>query len=321
LKKPLALIASIAAVIALSGCAPSNPADALFAGAQQVCESYTTGEAADSIEVTGAKGAVPTVKFATPLNSKVIETKVVTEGTGPKFTGNQLVKVEFVGINGGTGETFQATAFDGTDAVSQFMAEGGTPDFCHAMSGVREGSRVAILMPADLAHSGQGIPDLGIGATDSIVFLFDVLKVYLPKALGDAQAAQSGFPAVVRATTGEPGVTMPKTDAPKELKIETLIKGRGEVVEEGQLITVHYSGFLWSDGTQFDSSWTNGQPAQFSLTKGQLIEGFIQSLVGQTVGSQVVAVIPPELGYGDSATGSIPAGSTLVFVMDILGTD
>jgi peptidylprolyl isomerase len=172
-----------------------------------------------------------------------------------------------------------------------------------------------------MAHAGQGIADLGIGATDSIVFLFDVLKVYLPKALGDGQAAQSGFPAVVRATTGEPGVTMPKTDAPKELKVETLIKGRGAVVEEGQLITVHYSGFLWSDGTQFDSSWTNGQPAQFSLTKGQLIEGFIQSLVGQTVGSQVVAVIPPELGYGDSATGSIPAGSTLVFVMDILGTD
>jgi len=321
LKKSLALVASIAAVIALSGCAPSNPSDALFAGSKQVCESYTTGEAANSIEVTGAKGEVPTVKFATPLTSKVIETKVVTEGTGAKFTGNQLVKVEFIGINGGTGETFQATQFDGTDAVSQFMAEGGTPDFCHALAGVREGSRVAVLMPANVAHSNQGIADLGIGANDSIIFLFDVLKVYFPYALGDAQPAQSGMPTVVRATTGEPGVTMPKSEAPKDLKISTLIKGRGDVVKEGELVTVHYSGFLWSDGTQFDSSWSNGQPAQFSLTKGQLIEGFIQSLVGQTVGSQVIAVIPPELGYGDEATGTIPAGSTLVFVMDILGTE
>lgn len=321
MKKTFALVASLASIFALSGCAPSNPADALFAGAKQVCESYETGKAADAIEVTGAKGELPKVEFASPLTSEVIETKVITEGTGAKFTGNQLVKVEFIGINGGTGETFQATKFDGSDAISQYMAEGGSPDFCHALAGVREGSRVAVLMPAKLAHASQGIADLGIGADDSIVFIFDVLKVYFPYALGDSQAAQAGFPAVVRATTGEPGVTVPKTDAPTELKVATLIKGRGDVVKEDQLVTVHYSGFLWSDGTQFDSSWTNGQPAQFSLSKGQLIDGFIQSLVGQTIGSQVIAVIPPELAYGDSETGSIPAGSTLVFVMDILGAE
>jgi peptidylprolyl isomerase len=321
LKKAFALIASVAVVFALSGCAPTNPADAPFAGAEEVCAPYTTGKAANSIEVTGAKGEVPTVKFASPLTSMEIETKVVSEGTGPKFTGNELVKVEFVGVNGGTGETFQATKFDGTDAISQYMQEGGTPDFCHALSGVREGSRVAILMPARLAHSNQGIADLGIGVNDSIIFIFDLLKVYLPKALGDEQPAKAGFPTIVRATTGEPGVTVPKTEAPKELKVHTLIKGRGEAVKADQLVTVHYSGFLWSDGSQFDSSWSNGQPAQFTLSKGQLIDGFIDSLVGQTVGSQVVAVIPPELGYGNTATGTIPAGSTLVFVMDILGAE
>ena len=49
-----------------------------------------------------------------------------------------------------------------------------------------------------------------------------------------------------------------------------------------------------------------------------VIPGWTQGLAGQTVGSQVLLVIPPDLGYGDQASGSIPANSTLVFVVDIL---
>jgi peptidylprolyl isomerase len=82
---------------------------------------------------------------------------------------------------------------------------------------------------------------------------------------------------------------------------------------------VHYSGFLWNEGTQFDSSWENGQPAEFEVAEGSLISGFVKALVGQKVGSQVVAIIPPSEGYGDQGNDSIPANSTLVFVVDILG--
>lgn len=319
MKKTFAFVAALAALVSLSGCAATNQADAVFSGVKKVCADYTTGSAADSIKVEGAKGEVPKVTFATPLTSKKIETKVITEGTGPKITGDQLAEFEFEGINAGTGETFQATKFDGTDTVSQYLRAGGKPDFCAALSGVREGSRVAVLFPANLAHQNQGISDLSIGKNDGILFLFDITKVYLPYAVGDAQAAASGMPTVVRATNGQPGVTIPKTDAPKELKISTLIKGRGETVKADQTVEVHYSGFLWSDGSQFDSSWANGQPVDFPLTKGSLIDGFLESLIGQNVGSQVLAVIPPDKGYGNQATGSIPAGSTLVFVIDILG--
>lgn len=51
---------------------------------------------------------------------------------------------------------------------------------------------------------------------------------------------------------------------------------------------------------------------------GSLIKGWDQALVGQTVGSRLLLVVPPSLGYGDKASGSIPANSTLVFVIDIL---
>ena len=323
MRKLLALAATAATLVALSGCAAQNPADALTEGATAVCSPVTEHSNIDQIKVGVDKGQTPTVEFATPLNSDKIETKVVTQGTGPKITGDQLVDIEYMGINGGTGKTFQTSKFDGSDFASQFLKSGTKPDFCGALAGIREGSRVAVLFPAKLAHNGQGIPDLGVKATDSVVFVFDILKVFLPKALGDEKVLPAGFPNVnvVRAADGTPGVVIAKSAAPTSLKIADTIEGRGDVVKMGQTVTMHYSGFLWDGKTKFDSSWDKGQPVQFKLAKGSLIDGFLKAVVGQKVGSQVVAVIPPAEGYGAQANASIPANSTLVFVIDVLGAN
>lgn len=323
MRKLLALAATVATIAALSGCAAQTPADALMQGASQVCTAGTQHASVDQIQVSKDQTQVPTVEFATPISAETVETKVIVEGDGPKIYGNQLVDLEYLGVNGGTGQTFQASKFDGTDFASQFLTSGQNPDFCGALAGVREGSRVAILFPAALAHGGQGIPDLGVSATDSIVFVFDVLKAFLPRALGDEKALPAGFPSVsiVRAANGAPGITIPKSAAPTSLQIATVIEGRGEAVKLGQTVTLHYSGFLWDGKTQFDSSWEKGQPAQFKLAEGSLIKGFLKAVEDQKIGSQVVAVIPPADGYGDTDQGSIPAGSTLVFVIDILGAN
>ena len=323
MRKLLALAATAATLVALSGCAAQNPADALTEGATAICSPVTEHSNLDQIKVSADKGKAPTVEFATPLNSDKVETKVVTEGTGPKITGDQLVDIDYMGINGSTGKTFQTSKFDGTDFASQFLKSGTKPDFCGALAGIREGSRVAVLFPAKLAHNGQGIPDLGVKATDSIVFVFDILKVFLPKALGDEKALPAGFPSVnvVRAADGTPGIVIAKSAAPTTLQIADTIEGRGDVVKMGQTVTMHYSGFLWNGKTKFDSSWDKGQPVQFKLQDGALINGFLKAVVGQKIGSQVVAVIPPADGYGSTAQGSIPANSTLVFVIDILGAN
>jgi len=57
------------------------------------------------------------------------------------------------------------------------------------------------------------------------------------------------------------------------------------------------------------------------LAEGSLISGFLKAVEGQKIGSQVIAIIPPAEGYGDTEQGSIPPGSTLVFVIDILGAN
>jgi peptidylprolyl isomerase len=186
---------------------------------------------------------------------------------------------------------------------------------------VKEGSRAAILIPAQMAHDAQGDPSSGISASDNLIFVIDLQRVYLPKAIGAAQPAQNGMPTVVLAPSGQPGVQIPKSQAPAELKIVDLIKGRGDTVEIGDKVTLHYSGFLWSTGNPFDSSWDSGAPVQWELTETGFIKGFVEALNGAVVGSQVLAVIPPGDGYGDQASESIPANSTLVFVIDILGVD
>ena len=82
------------------------------------------------------------------------------------------------------------------------------------------------------------------------------------------------------------------------------------------------TGWL-TNGKQFDSSWDRDSTIDadlFSDSSGQhqVIEGWQKGLVGQTVGSQVLLVIPPDQAYGDKEQGPIPANSTLVFVVDIL---
>lgn len=304
-------VAGTLLVTTLTGCSPSTN----FA-----CEAFSSGDQVESVTVSDNFGEIPEVSFPSPLSAEGVQSRVVVAGDGPVFTGRNLVQFDFAGYNGGTGELINQSDYTGVNTPTSLFGPDQVPNFCVALAGASEGSRIVTILPPELAHEGQGVPSLGVGPTDALVFVFDLRKVFLEKATGESIAPQAGFPTVVTSSEGVPGVTIPKTDPPTELKIAQLIKGSGELVQKGQLVTMHYSGFLWDSSEKFDSSWDKGQPAQFQVQDGGLIAGFVEAVVGQPVGSQVIAVIPPELGYGDAGTGSIPPGATLVFVIDILAT-
>ena len=91
------------------------------------------------------------------------------------------------------------------------------------------------------------------------------------------------------------------------------------MVEAGQTVTVQYTGVIWDTGKKFDSSWDRGQPIDFGIGTQQVIAGWDEGLVGQTVGSQVLLVVPPDKGYGTAGSPpKITGTDTLVFVVDIL---
>ena len=129
---------------------------------------------------------------------------------------------------------------------------------------------------------------------------------------------QGRLPTIVFDDAGIP-VMAPVASAPPEvISVQTLQAGDGNVVAAGDHVTVDYAGFLWSDATQFDSSYDTGTSVSFSLN--QVIAGWRYGLAGSKVGDRVLVVIPPDYGYGDEDADAIPGGSTLVFVVDILDT-
>ncbi len=127
----------------------------------------------------------------------------------------------------------------------------------------------------------------------------------------------STLPQITRDGSGAPAVDFASAAMPEGLVVEILEPGDGAAVAEGQSITVHYTGWLW-DGAKFDSSWDRGEPISFVIARGSLIDGWVDGLVGQPVGSKVLLVVPPEAGYGHRPMGPIPAGSTLVFAVDVI---
>jgi FKBP-type peptidyl-prolyl cis-trans isomerase len=320
LRKLLSITLILVSAVSMSGCAPASQAD-LVSQLKPICKTYTTGSALDSLTANTDLKKMPETKFTPGVTSSKIETKIITEGTGPKLVGNQLIYMEYEGLNGGTGKAFQASKHDGTDTVVQYLKKDAQPNFCDALTGVKVGSRVAILFPPKLAHAGNGVPSLNIGKTDSIVFVLDVKSAALPYAVGSNQPAQNGFPSVVFAPDGTPGFTFAKAAAPSKYESEKLIVGNGETIKEGDTVTLNYSGIVYGGNATFDSSWSKGQPAQFTITKTSMISGFYKAVIGAKVGDRIVAIIPPSEGYGATATGSIPPNSTLVFVIDLLYTE
>ena len=190
--------------------------------------------------------------------------------------------------------------------------------------GERVGSRVMIAIAPKEGMATQLASD-AIKKNDTLLFIVDVHGAHEPlkRATGTAVAPVDGLPTVKLAKNGAPTITMPKADAPGSLVVQPLIKGDGPVVQAGQTITVHYTGAIWDSGKVFDSSWKAGDPVQFPIGAGAVIKGWDDGLVGQTVGSQVLLAIPPDLGYGSAGNtkAGIKGTDTLVFVVDILDAE
>ncbi|MEP7021625.1 MAG: FKBP-type peptidyl-prolyl cis-trans isomerase [Pseudonocardiales bacterium] len=120
---------------------------------------------------------------------------------------------------------------------------------------------------------------------------------------------------------GAPGVKSKSSVAPKKLAYKDLVIGKGAAATPASSVTVQYVGALYRDGKMFDSSWTRGSAATFSLA--QVVKGFTQGIGGTTgvppmkVGGRRIMILPAALGYGPQANNGIPANSPLVFVVDL----
>jgi len=101
------------------------------------------------------------------------------------------------------------------------------------------------------------------------------------------------------------------------LVVQDLSVGTGSEAVVGRTVAVHYVG-KFTDGNKFDSSHDRGQPLEFKLGAGAMIQGFDLGIPGMRVGGKRQLTIPAELAYGARGGGPIPPNTTLVFDVELV---
>lgn len=300
----------------LVGCTASTGTDAA------ACAAPTADpRAVEAVTVEGEVGTAPEAQVRSPFLPSERSVHTVVSGDGERITQpDQLVLLDLTVYNGVTGERIVGSRYDGNVQNAQPLSawDATFPDFSSAILCSTQGSRVVVAMPYD-AVGPQAAQGLGIPEGGSAVVVTDVERVYLPAADGaDQFTAGFGLPSVVRAPNGQPGVTIPDGDAPTEVTVQTLKKGDGPALTADEVARVHVLGVAWNGRDQFASTW--GQ-APISAAPSRMPAHIAAALEGQTVGSQVLVVVPADQTADDQTAFRAPADTALVYVFDILGVD
>lgn len=309
---PVALVS--AAALLLAGCAGSTSPEASKTPTAEAaeCMDLSSGDLSDGVTVEGDFGTSPTATFTTPLEADELERTVVIEGDGETTKKGDKVNVVVTAYSGTTGE--QAFSDQASIAVGSPMLEG----FAAGFDCVAVGSRTVTVAPAATVYGEDGNESVGIAPGDNLVIVMDVVEIAKPLK---PSSWTENVPEVKFAAEGEmPTVTLPATPPPTELQLKVLEEGDGDVVEEGDSVTVQYLGTSWETGDVFDSSYERGEAATF--TTDGVIPGFGAALVGQKVGTKLIVTIPPQYAYGtEPASEQSPlSGQTLVFLVEIQDT-
>jgi FKBP-type peptidyl-prolyl cis-trans isomerase len=306
----LALVAPIAAAAVLAGCGGSSNAN-------------------DAVKVTGSFNKTPTVTIpAEQATSNLVISKPV-QGTGAvlKAGNTALANLVLYKWSGTTHSLVDSTYSSG--GPQTIPSESSLTGITTALKGARLGSRVVVVLPPKYGYGASGNTSLGITGKDTMVWVIDLLQQYAGNQSASGPQVSSGggaLPSVTAKAGQAPSITIPKNSPPSSLSVTTLIKGSGPKLATGDTVVTQYVGYIWRTGDVFSSTWPstdepNGEPFSFQLG-GQVLEGFSEGLSGVTVGSRVMVVIPPSLGYGPAGGNSsagIEKNDTLVFVIDVIG--
>jgi peptidylprolyl isomerase len=303
------------AALALAGCGSSSSSSSAAASSS---DSYK------SVTVSGTFGKAPTVKIPKVTGAGDLYTKTLIQGNGASFTTSDGAIGNYVAYDW-TGKTSKELGSSYTSGTQSLFVGSLLPGLETALRGQKMGSRVLAVIPPKDGFGTSGNSTQGIGAKDTLVFVVDLTSTF-PTAVTGKQTSNGGgaLPTVAAPAAGStagPTVTInTKATPPTTLQTKTLVKGTGAVVKKGQDIAVQYTGLIWRTGQVFQSSWTQKTPFTTPIGAGQVIPGWDTGLVGQTVGSRVLLVIPPKDGYGTAGSSQvgIKGTDTLVFVVDIL---
>lgn len=298
MRKTSAVLATLSlAVLTLTGCA-SAPS---FAG--DVCDraAASTASVKDSVTVEGELGEAPDVTVYSPVKPDETAFADIVTGDGRAITTTgQTFVIDFTFYAAESGEKLTASAYDGDlsriNNITSWQTQ--VPGFGKVLECATAGTRMVAVLSAEDFGEGNA-QSFGLGENEGVVGVVDVHAVDLARATGALQFNDAkGLPTVVRASDGTPGIIIPDSAAPSEAVTQTLIKGEGAKVEEGQTLIMNSTTVGWDDKKLISTTW-GSDPQVAAAAPG---------LFGATIGSQLLVVTPEQDGAPASAT-----------VIDILG--
>jgi len=274
-----------------------------------------------AITLSGDLATSPVVTVAAPWAINQSQNKVVHAGSGALVLPGSVVRLNYVGVNGRTGEVFDSSFERGQPA--SFSLTGVVPGFAKGLTGQHVGSQVLMAMPSADGYGTSGQSGAGIQDGDSLIFFADILAVSRTGVSGTVGPIPTGLPIV----TGDPlpQVTLPaQAQQPTDLQVVKLITGDGPAVTEGGRLQVNFAEYAWSgSGLTFirQTYGTASGPVYASLTGGTttVVPAWSTGLVGVTEGSRVLIVSPPAQAYpnGNAEIG-VAKGDYSVWVVDVL---
>lgn len=270
----------------------------------------------------GAKfGETPTLSKGKGTPPKELKVETLSEGSGPVLKKGDIAQVNYLGQVWDGTEPFDASFGKGTPFDVTIGAGAVIKGWDQGLEGQKVGSRVELVIPPELGYGAQGSGDK-IKPNATLVFVVDIVKgVSVPASAKGKEVAQENkdLPKVGTNTDGkEVAVTVPKdVTAPSKLVSSYVLESDGAPVKDKDTVIVKFHGKTWADDKTFESTYATDTTVTWGLEQ-IAVKGLKEGLIGKKVGSRILLVIPPDLGFGDEAKGTIPAKSTLVFSLDIL---
>ena len=294
---------------------------------ERTCDSpYESGRASSLVSAhMNQDGAIET-SFPTPLITTGREVSVVEEGVGEPARMGGYVDFDVTVFIGQSGSILTASSYVPGNPVRRPVSTEVDDFFAEVLECQRPGSRVVVT--AEISDMfGEIEEDEFLQNETTLVAVVDVHNTYPGGATGSTRLPQAGLPTITQAPTGEHGFSFPNAPILEGLQVSVLKQGDGVAIAPGDFVIAHFTGAVWNTRQIFTSSFERGVPLSLvmqDLTTSEgspgVIPGILEALVGQTVGSQILVSIPPELGYpAGAAPAGVPDGSTLVYVLDILG--
>lgn len=276
----------------------------------------------DRVQVSGSFEEKPTIKIASPLKVGSTTSWTTETGNGEKIGAEATTILGLTLADGRTGKTAISTHDPGQHPLEVKLGDQVFPSLARSLVGKHAHSRVVVASTADDAYGDTGAPQIGIKGGDSIVMVADVLSTDPTSILGGPTGATRkppvSAPRIEATGTDVTGFDFAGRKKPRTFRAILLRQGTGPAIEAPDRIAADYLGQVWGAKEPFASTFGK-EPAKFSIGLGGVIKAWDRGLHGLREGARVMLICPPDSAYGKAAQPGIPAGSTLVFVIDVLG--